>query len=256
MKAILLSLLVASLSFNAAAQISAPGFSDNFAGRNLDENKWNIATYTSPDSKAGANRGKYIPEYIDLSQGLLRIRVTQRFVSGEAQSFGGAIISKDRFGFGTYEFEMRMSSTSATPNGEGKASTGAISSGFLYHNKSESEIDLEFLGNENAIWISSWHNPDPRGNPSPFDKTSEKIGNQNLATRFSKYKVVWTPQAVDVYIDDTHVAHQTKHVPQTPAHIILQHRGTNRNQWGGIAKVGVDRYFFVRSVTFTPLGNH
>ena len=106
--------------------------------------------------------------------GAIRIRVTQRFVSGEAQSFGGAIISKDRFGFGTYEFEMRMSSTSATPNGEGKASTGAISSGFLYHNKSESEIDLEFLGNENAIWISSWHNPDPRGNPSPFDKTARR----------------------------------------------------------------------------------
>jgi beta-glucanase (GH16 family) len=230
-----------------------PVFSDDFKGGILDTSKWNVATYRSPDSKPGINIGQYSQDAIDFTQGMLRITVQQREVDGVVQSTGGAIISKERFGFGTYKFEMRMSSTSPTPEGDGKALTGAISSGFVYRHKSESEIDLEFLGNENAIWISSWRNSNPSADPTWFDKISDKVFDDSLATRFRHYKLIWTPQAVDVYIDGTQVAHQTEHIPQTPAHIILQHRGTNRNKWGGVATVGVDRYFFVRSVNFTPL---
>ena len=170
------------------------------------------------------------------------------------ESLGGAIISRERFGFGTYDFEMRMSSLSPTPQGDGTASTGAVSSGFIYYNKSESEIDLEFLGNENALWVSSWFNLDPNFDPTALQKTSDKVDEPALATRFRHYSLVWSPKTVDVYIDGTRVAHQTEHVPQNPAHIILQHRGTNSDKWGGVAAVGAERYFFVRSVKFTPLG--
>lgn len=225
---------------------------DEFDAGTLDTTRWNIATYKSPDSTPGVNSGSYVSSGIDFTQGMLRITVRQRR-SGGVESSGGAIISKERFGFGTYKFVMRMSSTSPTPDGNGDALTGAVSSGFLYYNKSESEIDLEFLGNENAIWVTAWHNTKPAGRPTSRDKTSHKVMDHDLATRFRCYSMVWKPKAVDVYIDGIRVSHQTDHVPQTPAHIILQHRGTNSDKWGGVATVGVERYFFVRSVTFTPV---
>jgi beta-glucanase (GH16 family) len=229
-------------------------FSDDFKAAELDRMKWTTATYRSPDSKVGVNNGAYVPSAVEFSQGMLRIAVQQRRADRGVESSGGAIISRDRFGFGTYDFEMRMSSLSPTPHGSGKSLTGAVSSGFIYYNKSESEIDLEFLGNENSLWVSSWRNPKPTVDPTSRNKTSIKVADRDLATRFRSYSMVWTAKTVDVYIDGTRVAHQTQHVPQIPAHIILQHRGTNSGKWGGTAAVGVERYFFVRSVKFTPMG--
>ena len=227
-------------------------FKDEFKGGKLDTTKWILATYKSPDSSPGVNCGIYVSSAIDFRQGMLRITVQQHATATGIESLGGAIISRELFGFGTYDFEMRMSSLSPTPQGEGTASTGAVSSGFIYYNKSESEIDLEFLGNENALWVSSWFNRDPNFDPTALQKTSDKVDEPALATRFRHYSLVWTPGTVDVYIDGTIVAHQTEHVPQNPAHIILQHRGTNSDKWGGVAAVDVERYFFVRSVTFAP----
>jgi hypothetical protein len=228
-------------------------FSDEFKLGELDSKKWTIATYKSPDSKPGVNTGNYVSAAIDFAHGMLCITVEQNQTNRGVESLGGAIISKEYFGFGTYDFEMRMSSISPTPQGDGKSLSGAISSGFIYYNKSESEIDLEFLGNENAMWVSSWRNPDPTVDPTSLHKTSNKVADRDLATGFRHYSVVWNSRSVDVYIDDIRVSHQTEHVPQTPAHIILQHRGTNSIKWGGKASVGTTRYFYVRSVKFTPL---
>jgi beta-glucanase (GH16 family) len=239
------------LRANAQARVT---FQDEFKSGSLDLTKWIIATYKSPDSALGLNSGTYVAPAIDFTQGMLRITVQQHATATGVESLGGAILSKECFGYGTYDFEMRMSSLSPTPQGDGDSLTGAVSSGFMYYNKSESEIDLEFLGNENAMWVSSWRNPNPALDPTPRLKTSDKVVEPNLATRFRRYSLVWTPTTVDVYIDGTRVAHQTEHIPQSPAHIILQHRGTNSNKWGGVAAVGVERYFFVRSVKFTPLG--
>ena len=229
-------------------------FKDEFKNGNLDTTKWIMATYKSPDSASGINSGTYMVSAIDLSQGMLRIAVEQHATANGVESLGGAILSRELFGFGTYDFEMRMSTLSPTPQGDGTSSTGAVSSGFIYYNKSESEIDLEFLGNENVLWVTSWRNPNPNLDPTPLQKASDKVLDPDLATRFRHYALVWTPTTVDVYIDGKRVAHQTEHIPQNPAHIILQHRGTNSNKWGGAAAVGVERYFYVRSVKFTPLG--
>ncbi len=241
------------LTVGAWAQ--SPKFSDTFSEGRLDTSKWKIATYNSPDSKPGINNGKYAPSAIDFTQGMLRISVQQSAPGGPVESLGGAIISKERFGFGTYDFEMRMSSTSPTPEGDGETMTGAVSSGFVYYNKSESEIDLEFLGNENAIWISTWNNTNPSVDPTSFDRVTKKVSNKSLATGFHHYTLQWTPKAVDVYIDSTQVAHQTHHVPQSPGYIILQHRGTNSDQWGGTATPGTTRYMYVKSVSYTPMEN-
>jgi beta-glucanase (GH16 family) len=239
------------LRADAQARIA---FQDEFKSGSLDATKWIVATYKSPDSAPGVNSGTYVAPALDFTQGMLRITVQQHATANGVESIGGAILSKECFGFGTYDFEMRMSSLSPTPEGEGPSLTGAVSSGFIYYNKSESEIDLEFLGNENAMWVSSWRNPNPALDPTVLMKTSDKVVEPNLATNFRHYSLVWTPTSVDVYVDGTRVAHQTEHIPQNPAHIILQHRGTNSNKWGGVAAVGVERYFFVRSVKFTPMG--
>jgi beta-glucanase (GH16 family) len=248
------TLVVITLIICSACVAFAQAFSDNFKGGKLDSSKWKVATYKSPDSKPGLNSGVYVPENLDFSQGMLCIKVTQK-KGGPDQilSYGGAIISKDRFGFGTYEFVMRMSSVSATPDGLGAAKSGAISSGFVFYNNSESEIDLEFLGDQNAIWITNWQNPDAKNAPSGDIKQTTKISNQFLAAEFHKYTLVWAPKSVKVYIDGTLVASHNEHIPQSPAYIILQHRGTNSNEWGGVASVEVTRYMYVKSVNFTPL---
>ncbi len=248
------TLLAVTLLLCSASVVFAQSFSDDFRAGKLDTSKWNIATYKSPDSKPGLNSGSYVPENLDFLRGMLCIKVTQQKGGPDnILSHGGAIISKERFGFGTYEFVMRMSSTSATPDGVGTATSGAISSGFVFYNNSESEIDLEFLGNENAMWITNWQNADPKAAPSGDVKQTTQTFNRSLSAEFHKYTLVWAPTSVKVYIDGTLVASHNQHIPQSPAYIILQHRGTNSNKWGGTAAAGVTRYMYVRSVSFTPL---
>jgi beta-glucanase (GH16 family) len=246
-------LLVALLLCSASVGFTQT-FSDNFSAGKLDTSKWKVATYRSPDSKPGLNSGTYVSENLDFSQGMLCIKVTQqRGGPDNIVSYGGAIVSKDRFGFGTYEFVMRMSSTSATPDGFGTTKSGAISSGFVFYNNSESEIDLEFLGDQDAMWITNWQNSDPKNAPSGYIRQTNKISNHSLAAEFHKYTLIWAPTSVNVYIDGTLVASHHEHIPQSPADIILQHRGTNSNEWGGTATVGVTRYMYVKSINFTPL---
>ncbi len=255
---LLLFLCVTAFS---VAQDATPLFSDDFNTGKLDTNKWKIGTYKSPDSHPDVNDGVYIPEALDFSHGMLAITSTQPrnhsgHRGGAVQSYGGIIISKERFGYGTYEFVMRMSTTSPTPDGKGDTQTGSVSSGFLYWNKSESEIDLEFLGDENAIWITNWYNKHPKDAPKPpFDdiRQETQVENDYLATRFCTYRIEWTPGRVKVYIDDTLVAEHKHHVPTAPAQIILQHRGTNSDKWGGVAAIDQTHYFYVKSVSFTPM---
>src|SRR5450755_1713935 len=117
------------LQADAQARVA---FQDEFTSRTLDSTKWIVATYKSPDSKPGLNSGIYVESAIDFTQGMLRITVQQHATARGVESLGGAILSRERFGFGTYDFEMRMSSLSPTPQGDGAPSTGAVSSGFIY----------------------------------------------------------------------------------------------------------------------------
>ena len=247
--------LLAGLAINLSAAEPVTFFDDFSAGK-LDSSKWEIATYHSPDSKPGINQGTYVPDAIDFTTGMLRIKVTQQEKNGVVQSLGGAIISKDRFGYGTYEFVMRMSTTAEKPDDTGKTLTGAISSGFLYYHNSESEIDLEFLGNDNAMHVTNWRNLTPSHQPEGDVKQTDKINDDSLGRRFRNYKIVWVPERIKVYIDGELVASHDQHVPSTPAYIILQHRGTNSDEWGGTAAIGVTRYFYVKSVKFTAMTPH
>lgn len=238
----------------AAASASAQTFSDDFSSGKLDTTKWKIGAYQSPGSEPrNNNNGTYSPSMLDFSQGMLRIRLDQKWENKVCISTGGLIQSVDKFGYGTYEFVMRQTTTSATPNGQGKTLSGAVSSGFVYNTNSESEIDLEFLGNENSIHITTWHNTNPAQPPSGSVNVSNAVKNKFLGTQFRTYKLVWLPTSVKVYIDGVLVVSHSTHIPSAPAHIILQHRGTNTNSWGGVATTSVTRYFYVKSVKFTAM---
>lgn len=253
MKALLALAIIVAAALPIGAQ-TAPAFHDEFSAGKLDLSKWKVQTYQSPGSEpANNNKGTYSADFVDLSQGLLRIKVEQKWQNKVCYSTGGLIQSVDKFGYGTYEFVMRMTTTSPTPDGAGKTLSGAVSSSFLYNTNSESEIDLEFLGGENAIHITNWHNPTPSKPPTGSVKQSEAVENKFLGTQFRTYKLVWIPGSVKVYIDGVLVISHNQHVPSAPTYIILQHRGTNTNSWGGTATTEVTRYFYVKSVAYTPL---
>lgn len=243
---------------NTAPKPSTTGinFSDTFTSAGLDTSKWLVAQWKSADSKPGINLGSYVPDHMDFSTGTLRIWIDQTAdATNGMNSLGAAIQSKQKFGFGTYTFVMRQSSVSNTPDGAGDTLTGGISSAFLYLPNSASEIDLEFLGDNNRMWGTNWMNPAPAAPPTSADKDSEEFPSTNLATSFHTYQLVWTSKAVAWYIDGQLIASHYKNVPQLPAYIILQHRGTNSDLWGGTATPGVRRWAFFKSVTYTPQSN-
>lgn len=61
------------------------------------------------------------------------------------------------YGYGTYEWVMRASSTSATPTGTGSVVSGQISAGFNFVNNSQTEIDFEIEGQHpNTVWMTNW----------------------------------------------------------------------------------------------------
>lgn len=236
--------------------VPKPTFIDTFAAGKLDTTKWIASNWGAPGNVTGVNQGTFDPTHLDFTQGMLRITVTQTQLAGAAQgkgvvSVGGEIQSKQTFGYGTYDIVMRMSSTSPTANGAGSIVSGSDSGFFTFLNNSETEIDIEYLGaNPSNIWLTNWINTTP-ANPPTQHQYSEPAA-AGLADGFHDYKMVWAPGKVDWYIDGKLMAEHTQDVPSKPAYIMLNFWGTNSTSWGGLATVGTTRYFYVKSVSFTP----
>jgi hypothetical protein len=111
-------------------------FFDDFSKGKPDTSKWIALNWGAPGG------GKFVPSYLDFSSGMLRIKVTQTYTStGAVASVGGELQSTKILGFGTYEWVIRASSTSSTLTGSGVAVSGQISSGFVFVNNSQTEID-------------------------------------------------------------------------------------------------------------------
>jgi endo-1,3-1,4-beta-glycanase ExoK len=121
-------------------------FSHTFSSGILDASKWLASDEPAPGRISGINQGSFIPSNVDLSKGLLCLKLQQQQGSSGVISIGGQIQSLETFGYGTYEWTMRASSTSATPNGSGLVVSGQISSGFIFVNNSQTEIDFEIEG--------------------------------------------------------------------------------------------------------------
>jgi len=71
------------------------------------------------------------------------------------------------------------------------------------------------------------------------------------AAGFHRYKLVWSPNEIDYYVDGVLVSTHTKDIPQVPAYVMINHWGTNSTGWGGRATVDVSRYMYISLFTYT-----
>jgi hypothetical protein len=232
-------------SGTAGGPPSAPAgatFFDNFSSGTLDTSKWIASNWGAPGG------GTFVPSYLDFSTGMLRIKVTQTNSGGGVASVGGELQSKKAFGFGTYEWVMRASSTSSTPNGSGYTVSGQISSGFIFVNNSQTEIDSPEIEGQNpgTLWWTTWTSVNTKQSTSSQAPFAPENG-------FHSYKCVWTTSSIKFYVDNVLVSTHTGVVPQAPAYGMINHWGTNSRGWGGLATTNITRYMFVRSFSFIPL---
>ncbi len=233
---IVLMLLAAS----AAAQqqvLGKPTFEEDFNEGKINTNVWVVSNWNAPGG------GVFRPNYVDLSQGLLRISLTQTESNGYVSSVGGEIQTKAAYGYGTYEWTMRMSSTSPTKGGYGQVVSGQVSSGFSFINNSQSEIDWEVEGQyPNRIEMTNWKGLYAKQYTSSFLQSPE--------AGFHKYMFVWSANSLVFYIDGKKVSTHTQNIPSAPAYIMINHWGTNSTSFGGLATPGVERYMYVSSVKY------
>lgn len=246
MKKSTLVVCIAVLAGIASAQ--TPNLTDNFQAGKVDTSKWFIQHGDGPDNKPGVRWGGFTPDQVDLSQGMLRLGMAQSKEGSKVVSHDGEIISNQLYGYGTYTFVMRMASTSATHDGAGKVLSGDCSSAFLLWGNSLTEIDIEYLGSKpNSLYFTTWIDRN--------HKNTIEAHPGNVADGMHKYDIVWKPGIVQWYLDGKLVATSTKFVPTHPATIRLNHWGTHNVGWGGLASPNTTRYFYIKSVTFVPLGS-
>ncbi|MFB3923110.1 MAG: glycoside hydrolase family 16 protein [Terriglobia bacterium] len=235
-----------------------PAWSYDFGSGSIDPNIWVIANGRAPGYIAGSHIGYYDPNHVKVVNGYLQILLTQQtgVVDGNNGyiSYGGLIYTKKTCGYGTYQWTMRMSSTSSTPSGSGAWVSGSVSAGFLYVNNSETEIDFEYsAASPQYVWAVNWLNTNPRRDPSSSMETATAV-NWPVATAYPEhtYTFVWAPGIITFYFDGALVATHTTDVPSAPAYFMINHWGTNSPNWGGLATPGTNRYFYVKSASYTP----
>jgi beta-glucanase (GH16 family) len=186
-------------------------------------------------------------------------------------SYGGEIATSRVYGYGTYEFRLRASSTAADPAAEGSGLSGSVSGAFNYVNNSQTEIDFEALGNEpDTIHLTSWHNLTPEKEPEQNSATETTTATAVPATaqNFYTYSFRWEPGKVSYYVcgpaklvcDETDLRKPpfTTTVPSDPAYIIINHWGTVNPSWGGTPTIPAyyqTRYLYVDWIRYTPLSN-
>lgn len=253
----------AVLSANAVNGTSKGGgttytaWQEDFHGSVLDTTRWINASGQAPGYIAGKHIGYYDPTHVGVLNGYLVISLTQEngTVDGVPGviSKGGLIYTKSTYGYGTYEWNVRMSSTAANPADAGVPVSGSVSAGFNYVNNSQTEIDFEFSGHlPGWLWMTNWYNTNPRRGPFDSQETYSTASVPNITSVFHTYKFVWETGKVTYSIDNVFQTSHVTNIPSAPAYFMINHWGTNNPWWGGTGTVGTKRYFYVDWVKYTP----
>ena len=260
--AMLAALLVGARPAEAAPKRTPPpaacaAWSDDFTSTALDS-RWTVGNGRAPGYIPGQHQGYYVPGQVSLGNGLLRMKLTQSqgLVDGVfgVVSQGALLSTRDKCGYGTYEWTMRMSSTAAAPTNPGTAISGSVSAGFIYVNNSQTEIDFEFpAADPAAVYLVNWLNPRPTRDPRGADQTLTRLSPFDAPGAFHTYRFVWQPGSIAYYVDGQLRATHTTDVPSAPAYFMINHWGTDSDNWGGKATLGVERFFYVDRVSYTPL---
>src|SRR5437762_13324098 len=125
-------------------------------------------------------------------------------------TIGRQLQSLTTYAYGTNQWVMRISSTSATPTGAGTVVSGQISAGFSIVNNSQTEIDFEVEGqNPNTVWMTNWISTSKKQYSSVFLASPD--------ANFHHYKFIWVPGRIDYYIDGKLVSTHTSNIPSAPA---------------------------------------
>lgn len=239
---------MASPPIGLMAVLGSPSFVDIFASGTLDTTNWLVSNYETNDYAGGGSNVTFSPSNVSLSQGCLCLTLDQPTTE---TSIGGELQSVKTFGYGTYEWVVRMSSTSSTPQGSGAAVSGSDSALFTYIDNSETEIDIEFTGNlPDVISLTNWINPNPADAPTENQTSSPSIS--GLDTGWHSYMMIWSATQIEWFIDGKSVAIHTKDIPTTPAYMMINFWGTNSSNWGGVATPNVIRYMYVSWASYTP----
>lgn len=229
-------------------------FKEDFS-EGLDPKRWIISAWVAPHNSAH-NKTEFKPDHVKVVDGILQLKLTQmKLADGTFISFGGELKTIAKFGYGTYEFELKASSTGLEPEGHtGKSVSGSITgaASFLLH--SETEIDIEYEGlperahlTQSSTWVDE-------NKPSQITKTPiENIYAYWPHQRFHAYRYVWSPGKVVFFRDNVVIATHTRIVPEAPAPFLFNHWGTNSKDWGGLATPNVIRYMYIKNFSFTPL---
>lgn len=227
---------------------------DDFSSGKLAPDRWVVASGQAPGYIAGNHIGYYQPDHVSIENGYLKILLTQEGSASKGYiSRGGLVYTKATCGYGTYEWTMRMSSTAPTPDASGAWVSGSVSAGFLYVNNSETEIDFEYSATTpEDVWAVNWLNTNPHRTPTSAMETATQVPKPDATDRLHTYRFIWAPGVISFYIDGGLVATHTTDVPSTPAYFMINHWGTNSSGWGGWATPGTSRYFYVKSVSYTP----
>ena len=241
----------------AAAGCSA--WQDNFNTGRLDRSRWVVGNGQAPGFIPNLHLGDYSPSNVSLSGGTLTLTLTQQ--SGQVGtnsagvlSHGAIIYTKSVCGYGTYEWRMRMSSAGNCPSCGGLSKSGSVSAGFLYVNNSQTEIDFEFSGlTPGSVWLVNWLNSNPAKDPTAANETGFQDELASVSDIFHDYRFVWSPGMIRYYVDGILVSTHTTNVPSAPAYFMINHWGTNSPYWGGMATLGITRYFYISHAAYSPV---
>lgn len=215
-------------------------FNDNFDTGFLNTNNWIVSNWNAPGG------GIFKPNMIDMSKGVLGLKMTQTKTNGKIVSIGSEIQYAKKCGYGIYEWTMRASSTAQTPSARGNSFSGSISGLFNYVTDSATELDFEIEGNHpTVIQLTTWSTTRSNQNSS-YDMGTPLDG------AYHNYKYIWDKGIVQYFIDGLLIATHTKNVPSTPAYPMINHWGTVDPYWGGTATPGIDRWMWVSNFKFTP----
>ena len=247
------------------------GWEDSFDGTAIDESRWQIVNEAAPGSVTGEHASFYRADHASVSSGYLSLVLTQENETVDNNpngviSNGALLASQLTYGYGTYEWRMRLTSNATSPTGTGSCSadvvSGSVSAGFNFVNNSETEIDIEYAGNTpDLLYFANWNNTNPLMDPQPSQVTSTSLTARSVLGRghswcddFRTYKFVWQPTQITFFVDDQLRAQHTTTLPHTAAYIMIVIRGTNDTTWGGTATIGTPRYLYVDWVRYTPPG--
>jgi beta-glucanase (GH16 family) len=201
-----------------------PIFADEFAGNQLDTNRWNTVYPWGGTHEDNAELECYTPDGVSVSGGFLHLRASKKTVqcyeyysrtnktyqyeSGMLASFG-----KYAFQYGYVEMRARL------PQGQGlwpafwllKEVQPAVV-------EWPPEIDVfEVLGLEpTKVYMTNWYGTER----SPVSQQFSYVG-PDTSSAFHTYGIDWQPGRITWYIDGVERAEVTEHVPATAMYLIV-----------------------------------